>query len=95
LATVNGDINRNMDLIDFLRRLKMHGIALTAQLEVTERKFISNRAISNPVCEVDNFKPKTMWDKYEVMTQQDKIAVGLLKKVKRQLLKNIMKEPIP
>jgi hypothetical protein len=70
-------------VLDLLRRLKMHGFALTAELDRTSRRFISNRTVSQPLSEVKNFNPKDLWSKYEVMTQQDRIAVGLLKKIKR------------
>jgi hypothetical protein len=32
--------------------------------------------------------PRDLWSKYEVMTQQDRIAVGLFKKIKRMEKKN-------
>jgi hypothetical protein len=62
-------MKRNLDLLDLLRRLKMHGLALTATLEKVTMKFISRRLVSQPLSEIKDFQPKTQWDKYEVMTQ--------------------------
>jgi hypothetical protein len=59
---------RNLDLLDLLRRLKMHGFALTSELDILSRKFISMRTVSQPLSEVKNFHPRTLWQKYEVMT---------------------------
>ena len=68
LAIVNKDMSRNLDVLDLLRRLKMHGFALSTELDRTSRKFISNRTVSQPLGEVKNFNPKDLWGKYEVMT---------------------------
>ena len=60
---------RNLDLLDFLRRLKMHGFALTSLLDTISRKYIASRTVSMPLSEVRYFNPQSLWQKYEVMTQ--------------------------
>ena len=77
-------MRRNLDLLDMLRRLKMHGFALTSQLDTLSMKFISQRTGSQPLSEVRNFYPRSLWQKYEVMTQQDRFGVSLLKKIKKK-----------
>jgi hypothetical protein len=37
----------------------MHGLALTANLEKIEMKFISSSLVSQPLSEIKNFQPKT------------------------------------
>jgi hypothetical protein len=48
---------RNLDLLDFLRRLKMHGFALTSLLDTISRKYIASRTVSMPLSEVRYFNP--------------------------------------
>lgn len=62
-------MRRNLDILDLLRRLKMHGFALTANLEKVTMKFISKRLSSQPLSEVKDFRPRNQWEKYEIMTQ--------------------------
>jgi len=83
LAVVNKDLNRNLDMIDVIRRLKMHGFALTSQLNKLSRKFISLRTVTQPLSQVKNFKPNSLWEKMEVLTQQDMIGLGLFKKLQK------------
>jgi len=60
---------RHLDVLDLLRRLKMHGFALTSLLDTVSRKYIASRTVSMPLSEVKYFNPKTLWQKYEVLTQ--------------------------
>jgi hypothetical protein len=42
LDTVDIDLHRNLDILNMLRRMKMHGLALSVLLDNPSRKFISN-----------------------------------------------------
>lgn len=42
LKTVNHDVDRNLDIITILRRLRMHGMALTLTNDKATRLFIAN-----------------------------------------------------
>ena len=46
LETVEKDMLRNLDLLDLLRRLKMHGFALTSELDTITMKFIADKIIA-------------------------------------------------
>ena len=43
LKLVSGDMDRQLDLLDFLRRFRMHGLALTALFEKPLRKMAALR----------------------------------------------------
>jgi len=45
LKEVDKDIDRSLDVVDFMRRLRMHGFALTSFLQQNQRKFISNHCM--------------------------------------------------
>ena len=46
IKIVEKDMSRNLDILDLLRRLKMHGFALTSQLSKSSMRFISGRLVS-------------------------------------------------
>jgi hypothetical protein len=47
------DINRNLDLVSFLKRLRMHGVALTILFDKPSRYFVSQRAINKNIENID------------------------------------------
>lgn len=49
VADVDNDLQNSMNLLNFLRRLRMHGFALTTVFNPEERKFIASRAFCKPI----------------------------------------------
>jgi hypothetical protein len=71
-------MDRNLDILDLLRRIRMHGLALTALFDNNLRKLISERAEFNSLDIIANFQPSTLWQRLEVLSQQDRIAMNML-----------------
>lgn len=71
-------MDRNLDILDLLRRIRMHGLALTALFDNNLRKLISGRAETNSLDIIANFQPSTLWQRLEVLSQQDRIAMNML-----------------
>jgi hypothetical protein len=44
ISFVDEDMKRNMDLLNFLRRIRMHGLALTSLFEKPLREITAGRA---------------------------------------------------
>jgi hypothetical protein len=44
----------------------MHGFVSAAMLNAQQRKFVGLRASKKSINEIDSFKPRTLWQKFEV-----------------------------
>ena len=52
LVIVNKDIDKGLDILNLLRRLRMHGFGVATMFKEDERKFIAGRAENKPLKEV-------------------------------------------
>ena len=80
LETVELDLQRNLDILNMLRRMKMHGFALSVLLDQPSRRFISNASMDKPleyVKEVTNNKPKMLWLQFEQMSRPEKTMIAI------------------
>lgn len=82
-----------MDLLNFLRRLRMHGLALTSLFEKPLREITAGRAKKKDLDIVQKFHDdqadvirrngsKDLWQTYEVLSNQDKQSAAIIAKYK-------------
>ncbi len=55
LEAVEEDIKCSLDILDFLRRLRMHGFGIAALYSKEERKFIESRSEKKPIADLERF----------------------------------------
>jgi len=77
LKKAQDDTNRNLDMISFLRRIRMHGIALTVLLKKEDRLFISSFAKKKTVDDID-LTTRKHWNKIESLSYKERIGAGML-----------------
>jgi hypothetical protein len=86
LTTVDTDIDRTLDIVTLLRRLRMHGIALSMLTNHTERNLIALRSTNKPI---ENVKQKgktlnpNLWAQFESLTTSGKFLVYFLSRYKQ------------
>jgi hypothetical protein len=61
LNYISVDMSRNLDVLDFMRRLRMHGLALTMTSRPEVRKFVSGRSYVKMIREISELRPKSLW----------------------------------
>ena len=83
LDTVDTDLQRNLDILTLLRRLKMHGLALSVLLDNPSRRFISNQSFTKPLDYVrENTKkvPDMLWLRFELLSRGETVMVALFRR---------------
>jgi hypothetical protein len=61
LRAVQMDLDRTLNILDLIKRMRMHGFALTCLWDNDSRKFFSHQAHTKHIKEVTEFRPKTLW----------------------------------
>ena len=80
LDTVDLDLQRNLDILNMLRRMKMHGLALSVLLDNPSRRFISNHSFDKPleyVKETSKNMPEMLWLRFELISRPEKIMIAI------------------
>ena len=62
---VDADLKFNMDLIQFMRRIRMHGFALTVLLDKPFRMFTAKRSKRKALETISGPSKNKLWNKYE------------------------------
>ena len=86
IADVDKDLQGATNLLDVLRRLRMHGFALTTYFKRSERAFIASRAHTKPIEQVVADRPKEAWEAYERLLKKELLAIEIFKKF-REIMK--------
>ena len=73
LKLVDDKVNMNLDLVQFVRRIRMHGAALTMLLKNVDRGFIHKLSKKKNVEEVEECNSKG-WNGIENLTFNERIA---------------------
>lgn len=77
---VDADLSKNMDLVNFMRRMRMHGFALTVMLDKSSRMFIAERSKRKALESISGKNVKnTLWGKYEDLSYREKIQAAFFK----------------
>jgi len=61
LDEIDTDLSRNLNIVDNIRRLRMHGLALTSMFDINQRSVISAKCAVKSLSNVAEFEPNTMW----------------------------------
>ena len=69
LKKVTKDVDRQLDLVSVVRRLRMHGLALTALLNAAQRTFSSHIAQKKAVDFATGRETASLWYKDEQLTK--------------------------
>jgi len=77
LEYVETYMDKQLDLIHFIRRLRMHGIALTSLLDRSERNYISALQEKIEIEDDPISKEKPAWNDIEKLSYRERIAVGV------------------
>ena len=77
LKKADRDVNMNLDLIQFIRRIRMHGAALTILLKGVDRAYLNTYAKKKNIDEIDLTPPKR-WNQIESLSYSERIAIGTL-----------------
>lgn len=77
LKKADRDVNMNLDLIQFIRRIRMHGAALTILLKGVDRGYLYTYAKVKNIDEIDLTPPKR-WNQIESLSYSERIAIGIL-----------------
>jgi hypothetical protein len=83
---VDVDLTRNLDLLNVLRRLKMHGLALSVLLDGPAIKFISRTSLTKPldfVIENTARKPTILWSRLELLSRYERIMISIYRRYVR------------
>ena len=83
------DLDRTLNILDLIKRMRMHGFALTCLWDNDSRKFFSHQAHNKHIDEVKSFKPKTLWQKYDGYSKREQMAFNLFKKFQNIHLEGI------
>ena len=92
LVSVQMDLDRTLNILDLIKRMRMHGFALTCLWDNESRKFFSHQAHKKHVQEVKEFTPKTLWQKYDGYSKRETMAFNLFKKFQNIQIEGIKKE---
>jgi len=77
LEKAEEDVNKRLDLIVFMRRIRQHGIALTMLLKSEDRAFISSFAKKKNI--EDTYSGRRIhWNQIENLSYTERIATGIL-----------------
>jgi hypothetical protein len=77
---VGEDLQTHMDLITFMRRIRMHGFALTVMLNKTYRIFTASRSKRKALESITIKTNNKNWNKYEDLSYRERIEAGIFKR---------------
>ena len=77
------DINRNLDVVALLRRLRIYGFAISILLNPEILNVITSLSEKKPLKEYK--KTKITWKMYESFSLREKFAIVFLKKYREKL----------
>ena len=75
MQKADDDVNKNLDLIVFLRRIRQHGVALTMLLKNEDRAFIGSFAKSKSI-ETIGSGPRKYWNQVESLSYTERLSIG-------------------
>ena len=85
---MEADINESLDMVNLLRRLRMHGFGLALLLEAHELKLIGKSSDHKPLKDAIFHTDRPAWRKYESFSFRETILVNMIKRyrtVKKKL----------
>lgn len=82
MDTCKADVDKNVDVLVYLRRFRMHGIALTLLLGRRGREFVSNRSLKKSYEGLMHAKKsdKKSWNELESLSYNNRLAVGMFRR---------------
>ena len=80
---VEDDVNSSLDVVNLLRRLRMHGFAIALLLDKPLLKSISTVSQQKPLIDPAKLSQKSLWDKYEHVSFNEQILISLYKRFLR------------
>jgi hypothetical protein len=86
---VEKDVDMNLDLIQFIRRIRMHGAALTMLLKSGTKNYINMISRKKDIDTIDLSAPKT-WNTVESLSYNELISIGALKRFRGIVMENEM-----
>jgi len=81
LDQADEDVNKDLDLVMFMRRIKMHGLGLTILLKSDNHAFLSSFSRKKNI-ETLTEGPRKHWNEIESLTYSDRIAAGFFARYK-------------
>ncbi len=79
------DIDIDMDIIQFMRRIKMHGLTLSMLTGSTLRRFAGTTVKQKQIEQIDYTGAKS-WNKLESLTYSERIGVAIVARFNRLVL---------
>ena len=76
------DVDQTLDLIQFVRRIRMHGAALTTLTHQIDRSYITIFSKKKNIESV-TLEPPQFWTKIEAMSYQERIGIGALNRYRK------------
>ena len=80
---VEDDVNSSLDVVNLLRRLRMHGFAIALLLDKPLLKSISTVSQQKPLIDPAKLSQKSLWDKYEHVSFNEQILISIYKRFLR------------
>ena len=85
LEKAEKDIDIDMDIIQFMRKIKMHGRTLSMLAEKNVRRFVGTTVKQKNIEQIDYTGAKS-WNKLESLTYSERIGVAIVARFNRLVL---------